>query len=173
MNQVTVSRTSESLRITAVDLKNGSISKIWLELLDHYARDPMGGGVGLSDYAKKHLVERLKTLPSFHGALAFVGDEAVGLINCFAGFSTFAAKPLLNIHDVVVRQDRRRQGIAQVLLEWAEGRAGQLGCCKLTLEVLANNLGAMASYSRAGYAPYVLDPAVGHALLMQKNLLEP
>ncbi len=173
MNQGTVSRTPESLCITAVDLKNGPISAVWLELLNHYARDPMGGGAGLSDYAKAHLVEQLKNLPTFHGALAFVGDEAVGLINCFAGFSTFAAKPLLNIHDVVVRQDQRRQGIGQALLEWAEGRARQLGCCKLTLEVLANNLGAMASYSRGGYAPYVLDPAAGHALLMQKNLLEP
>jgi hypothetical protein len=31
----------------------------------------------------------------------------------------------------------------------------------------------MASYERAGYAPYVLDPAAGHALLMQKLLSEP
>ena len=168
-----ISQVSENLRITAVDLKNGPISEIWLELLDHYACDPMGGGVGLSDYTKAHLVEQLKNLPTFHGALAFDGDEAVGLINCFAGFSTFAAKPLLNIHDIVVRQGRRQQGIGQALLGWAEGRARQLGCCKLTLEVLANNVDAMASYRRAGYAPYELDPAAGHALLMQKYLLEP
>lgn len=172
LTQTTLSRQPENLRIAAVDLKNGPISESWFELLDHYARDPMGGGTGLSEYAKAHLVEQLKNLPTFHGALAFDGDVAVGLINCFAGFSTFAAKPLLNIHDVVVRQDLRRQGIGQVLLAWAEGRARQLGCCKLTLEVLANNVGAMASYKRAGYAPYELDPAAGHALLMQKNLLE-
>ena len=173
LSQRTVSQVSENLRITAVDLKNGPISESWLELLDHYARNPMGGGRGLSEYAKAHLVEQLKNLPTFHGALAFDGDVAVGLINCFAGFSTFAAKPLLNIHDVVVRQDRRRQGIGQALLVWAESRARQLGCCKLTLEVLGNNVNAMASYKRAGYAPYELDPAAGHALLMQKNLLEP
>lgn len=173
LRQRTVSQVPENLRITAVDLKNEPISAIWFELLDHYARDPMGGGTGLSDYAKAHLVEQLKNLPTFHGALAFDGDEAVGLINCFAGFSTFAAKPLLNIHDVAVRAGRRRQGIGQALLAWAEARARQLGCCKLTLEVLANNLDAMASYTQAGYAPYVLDPAAGNALLMQKILLEP
>ena len=80
-----------SLSIAAVDLKNLSISAVWLDLLDHYALDPMGGGEGLSAYAKAHLVEQLKTLPTFHGALAFLGEKPVGLINCFAGFSTFAA----------------------------------------------------------------------------------
>jgi len=161
-----------SLSIAAVDLKNLSISAVWLDLLDHYALDPMGGGEGLSAYAKAHLVEQLQTLPTFHGALVFLGEKPVGLINCFVGFSTFAAKPLLNIHDVVVHADVRGQGIAQALLQWAETQARQLGCCKLTLEILSNNIPAMRSYERAGFEPYVLDPAAGHALLMQKYLQE-
>ena len=161
-----------ALRIVAVDLEHEAISTAWLDLLDHYAHDPMGGGTGLSEYAKANLVRQLKGLPTFHGALAFAGDEAVGLINCFAGFSTFAAKPLLNIHDIVTRDDRRGQGIGQVLLQWAEQRARQLGCCKLTLEVLSNNTRAMAAYERAGFAPYVLDPEAGHALFLQKYLPE-
>ena len=161
-----------TLRVVAVDLENEAISKVWLDLLDHYARDPMGGGTGLSDYAKAHLVRQLKDLLTFHGAIAFAGDEAVGLINCFAGFSTFAARPLLNIHDIVVRADRRGQGIGRALLGWAEARAGELGCCKLTLEVLSGNARAMAVYGAAGYAPYVLDPAAGNALLLQKILEE-
>ena len=161
-----------ALRVVAIDLENKAISTAWLDLLDHYAHDPMGGGTGLSDYAKAHLVSQLKDLPNFHGALAFAGDEAVGLINCFAGFSTFAAKPLLNIHDIVTRDDRRGQGVGQALLQWAEQRARELGCCKLTLEVLSNNTRAMAAYERAGFAPYVLDPEAGHALFLQKYLPE-
>ncbi len=161
-----------TLRVVTVDLKNGADSESWLNLLEHYARDPMGGGEGLSDYARAHLVEQLKALPTFHGALAFMGEKPVGLINCFAGFSTFAARPLLNIHDVVVHADVRGQGIAQALLQWAEIQARQLGCCKLTLEILSNNIPAMRSYARAGFEPYVLDPAAGHALLMQKYLQE-
>ena len=160
------------LRIVAVDLKKEANSKAWLALLDHYARDPLGGAAGLSEYAKAHLVRELQDLPTFHGALAWRGDEAVGLINCFAGFSTFAAKPLLNIHDIVVRRERRGAGIGQALLDWAVTRARELGCCKLTLEVLSNNEQALASYAQAGFAPYVLDPAAGHALLMQKILNE-
>ena len=161
-----------TLRVVAVDLENEAISKVWLELLDHYARDPMGGGAGLSDYARRHLVDELKSLPTFHGALAYASDEPVGLINCFAGFSTFAAKPLLNIHDIVVHAGARGQGIARALLGWAEQRARVLGCCKLTLEVLSNNTRALAAYERAGFAPYVLDPAAGHALFLQKTLPE-
>jgi GNAT superfamily N-acetyltransferase len=161
-----------SLRIVAADLNNGPLAQSWLALLDHYASDPMGGGTGLSDYAKSHLVDALAALPGFHGGLAYAGDEAVGLINCFAGFSTFAAKPLLNVHDIVVRADRRGQGIGRALLGWAEQRAAELGCCKLTLEVLSNNHGAMACYERAGFMPYVLDPQAGHALFLQKLIDE-
>lgn len=160
------------LSIAAVDLENEAISTAWLDLLDHYASDPMGGGAGLSAYARANLVRELKNQPAFHGAMAWEGDVALGLINCFVGFSTFAAKPLLNIHDIVTRHGHRGRGIGQALLQWAEGRARQLGCCKLTLEVLSNNTPAMASYERAGFAPYVLDPAAGHALFLQKCLVE-
>ena len=162
-----------ALRIVAVDLQDEAISRAWLALLDHYAHDPMGGGSGLSEYARANLVRELKEMSTFHGALAFIGDEAVGLINCFAAFSTFAARPLLNIHDIVARDDRRGQGVGQALLGWAEQRARELGCCKLTLEILSGNTRAMASCERAGYAPYVLDPAAGQALLIQKLLPEP
>ena len=160
------------LVITATDLADLCHVEAFHDLLEHYARDPMGGGDGLSDYAKVHLVSTLKEVPGFHGALAWLDGKAVGLIDCFAGFSTFAARPLLNVHDIVVRENLRGQGIGQALLAWAEQRARQLGCCKLTLEVLSNNTRAMASYQQAGFAPYVLDPAAGHALLMQKYLPE-
>lgn len=163
---------SQDFRLVAVDLKNEANSKAWLDVLDHYARDPMGGGAGLSEYAKANLVRELQDLPTFHGALAWRGDEAVGLINYFAGFSTFAAKTLLNVHDIVVREDCRVQGVGQALLHWAEQRARDLGCCRLTFVVLSNNTRAMAAYERAGFAPYVLDRAAGHAPFLQESLPE-
>ncbi|MBS1160091.1 MAG: Acetyltransferase, family [Proteobacteria bacterium] len=159
-----------SLQVVALNLEDAAHAAALLELLEHYAQDPMGGGQGLKPEVKAALVDGLKGVAHFHGGLALLDGQAVGLINCFAGFSTFVAKPLLNIHDIVVRRECRAQGIGQALLAWAEQRAGELGCCKLTLEVLSNNARAMASYERAGFAPYVLDPAAGQALFLQKYL---
>jgi GNAT superfamily N-acetyltransferase len=156
--------------VRPLDLAEPAQGQAFLDLLDHYARDPMGGGTGLAADTRATLVEALRRVPHFRAALAFAADEAVGLINCFTGFSTFAARPLLNIHDIVVRADWRGRGVGQALLAWAEAQARELGCCKLTLEVLTNNRRAMASYRQAGFAPYVLDPAAGQAVFLQKCL---
>lgn len=158
------------LAVRAVDLADAAQAAAFIDLLDHYARDPMGGGEGLSAHARTHLVARLAALPHYRGALAWQGGEAVGLINGFLGFSTFAAQPLFNIHDIVVRQGRRGQGIGQALLAHAETVARAEGCCKLTLEVLSGNAIAWRSYERFGFSPYELDPAAGQARLMQKWL---
>lgn len=168
MSQGTESRLAADLRVVPLDLSDPQQAAIWLDLLDHYASDPMGGGDGLSDYAKLHLVGTIREVPGFHGALAWLDGKAVGLIDCFAGFSTFAARPLLNVHDIVVRAGLRGRGIGRALLAWAEQRAAELGCCKLTLEVLSNNHGAMACYRHAGFVPYMLDPQAGSALFLQK-----
>ncbi|MBL8448161.1 MAG: GNAT family N-acetyltransferase [Zoogloeaceae bacterium] len=164
--------TSASLLIASTDLADPVHVDAFLSLLDHYAADPMGGGTGLSDYAKHHLPECLRSRPGFVGFIAWEreGGEAVGLLNAFEGFSTFAARPLLNLHDIVVRADRRGRGIGQALLEAAEGAARARGYCKLTLEVLSNNIGAIASYARFGFRPYELDPAAGQALFLEKKL---
>ena len=162
--------TSVNLSVIPADLDNPDHATSLLTLLDHYARDPMGGGAGLSAHAKATLIERLRQIPHFYGALAFVDGHAVGLIHCFFGFSTFVAEPLLNIHDIVVHADHRGRGVGQALLAHAEAVAKETGCCKLTLEVLSNNLAALKTYQGAGFAPYVLDPKVGSALFLQKKL---
>ena len=81
-----------------------------------------------------------------------------------------AGQPLLNVHDIVVHQDFRRQGIARALLGHAEAVARQRGCCKLTLEVLEGNHGARRAYLDFGFEGYQLDPAMGQALFMEKKL---
>lgn len=153
-----------------LDLDDAADAAALLQLLDHYARDPMGGGQGLSDDALVHLLPRLKVTPGYVGGLAFVDARAVGLINCFSGFSTFAARPLLNIHDIVVRREMRGLGVGRHLLDFAEAQARALGCCKLTLEVLSGNRTAIKSYENAGYRPYELDPAAGQAVFLQRKL---
>lgn len=91
-------------------------------LLDDYARDPMGGGTALSAYTREHLMARLRERTDFVSFLAFDGEQAIGLVNGFEGFSTFAARPLLNIHALTVRADYGGRGIARLLIDEATRR---------------------------------------------------
>lgn len=139
-------------------------------LLDAYARDPAGGGEGLSEFARMHLVASLAARPQAFSVLAFDGEQPVGLVNCIEGFSTFACKPLVNVHDVVVLASHRGRGIAERMLVEAEAIARERGAVKLTLEVLSGNHGAVRLYERIGFAGYQLDPAMGTAVFLQKWL---
>jgi len=96
--------------------------------------------------------------------------EAVGTAICFEGFSTVACKPLLNIHDVIVKEKYRGQGIAKKLMSKAEHITIAAACCKLTLEVLTGNASAQAAYKALGFAAYELDPVMGQAMFWQIKL---
>lgn len=159
----------DALQIVRVDFAQPAHPGHFLQLMGHYADDPMGGGQGLSEAVGQQLICRLPQRPDWVGLLAYWGPEPVGLMNAFEGFSTFAARPLLNIHDMVVQRDWRGQGIAQALLAATESLARQRGCCKLTLEVLSNNREALQAYERFGFAPYQLDPVAGQALFLEKK----
>ena len=139
-------------------------------LLNAYASDPAGGAEALSEFAQANLVAELARRPQAFSLLAFDGVQPVGLVNCIEGFSTFACKPLVNVHDVVVAVSHRGQGIGAQMLATVEHIARQRGACKLTLEVLSGNRSAVALYQRIGFANYQLDPAMGHANFMHKWL---
>ncbi|HHH38104.1 MAG TPA: GNAT family N-acetyltransferase [Sedimenticola sp.] len=141
-----------------------------VQLLDLYAHDPAGGGKGLSDYARAHLPEAIRGRDHVHVVLAFEEKEPAGLIVCIEGFSTFACRPLMNIHDVVVAPRFRGQGIATRMLEAVEALARERGCCKLTLEVLEGNHPARAAYRKFGFNGYQLDPEMGQAQFWEKPL---
>ena len=141
-----------------------------VELLDSYARDPMGGGDGLGERTRRVLVDELCARPWIVTFLALDEDRPVGLLIALEGFSTFAARPLLNIHDVAVHPDHRGRGVGTALMSAAEEFARERGCCKLTLEVLEGNARASELYARLGYRPYALDPALGTAQFWEKPL---
>ncbi|MFN3805648.1 GNAT family N-acetyltransferase [Asticcacaulis sp.] len=139
-------------------------------LMQVYAQDRMGGGDALPLEVTSVLIERLAATPGAASLLAFADGQPAGLLNAFAGFSTFAARPLLNIHDVVVAPAFRGQGLARALMAEAETVARERGCVKLTLEVLEGNATAQRLYRSLGYGDYVLDPEMGRALFWQKRL---
>ena len=159
-----------ALHVCPADYANPSHAAALVHVLDSYARDPMGGAHPLSDFAKANLVASLAARPQAYSVLAFDGENPVGLVNCIEGFSTFACRPLVNVHDVAVVASYRGQRVAEKMLAVAESIAIARGDCKLTLEVLQGNVGADRLYRRLGFANYELDPAMGQAQFMQKLL---
>ena len=160
-----------ALRVCRADYANAVHAQALLDLLDAYARDPMGGAEPLSAFALANLLPALAARPQAFSVLAFAGapdTQPIGLINCFEGFSTFACRPLVNVHDVVVLPAYRGQRVAEKMLALVEELALQRGACKLTLEVLGGNAGAIKLYQRVGFVNYQLDPAMGQAQFLQK-----
>jgi GNAT superfamily N-acetyltransferase len=164
---------STSILVTPADYRDPVHAPSIVSLLDSYAMDPAGGGRPLGDFARAHLVAELIARPQAFSVLAFDTVLAVGLINCFEGFSTFACQSLVNIHDVVVLPGYRGRGIGSAMLELVEKIAAARGACKLTLEVLSGNPGAMKLYEQNGFCAYQLDPALGSAQFLQKWLVAP
>lgn len=170
MTQPTRSNPPAPARIVRTDLADPQHCAALLALLDEYAQGPTGRGYALEDEVKQALPALLAVRPHYLGWLAFVGDAPAGVLNGFEGVSTFKAKPLLNIHDIAVSPRFQRRGIARALLAAAEHEAQARGCCKLTLEVLTGNAGAIAAYAQAGFLPYELDPQMGRAVFLEKHL---
>lgn len=156
--------------ICRADYSNPAHGAALVAVLDAYARDPMGGGHPLSEFSRSHLVASLAARPQAYSVLAFDADMPVGLVNCIEGFSTFACRPLVNVHDVAVLPGYRGQGVAEKMLLLAQEMARERGACKLTLEVLQGNAAAQRLYQRLGFANYELDPSMGQAQFMQKWL---
>ena len=104
------------LRVFQANYSDNLHAQAVVQLLDAYAQDPAGGGQPLSAFAKQNLVQELAKRPQAFSVLAFDGDAAVGLVNCIEGFSTFACKPLVNVHDVVVLSSHRGQRVGEQML---------------------------------------------------------
>jgi ribosomal protein S18 acetylase RimI-like enzyme len=161
---------SSPIRIVEADLNLRAHQEAVLAMVDAYSRDAMGDGKPLDQTVRTQLIPGLRRHPTTLIFLAFDGDQPVGAAVCFIGFSTFAAKPLINIHDFVVLPTSRGKGIGRRLLEGVEAKARELGCCKLTLEVMDKNDQAVRMYQAAGFERYALQAEAGAAIFMSKPL---
>lgn len=159
-----------STRIVVADYLNPTHAQHIVELMEVYALDPMGGGKPLAEKVKQSLVSEMAKRPFLFTLICYVDDNPAALVNCIEGFSTFAGKPLINIHDVVVNSEYRGEGLSQRMLEQVSMIAKDKGCCKITLEVLEGNHVAQQAYCKHGFAGYELDPKMGKAMFWQKAL---
>ena len=119
-------------------------------LTNAYAESDMGGGHSLPQEVLTNTIDGLKQMSTAFTMLAYIDKEPVGIANCFIGFSTFEGKKLINIHDLAVVEKIRGEGIGEKLLEAVQKKARKMKCCKLTLEVRADNR-AINLYERFGF----------------------
>lgn len=143
--------------IRQADLRDPAQGEALVEVIDSYARGPGGQNAPLTPLARSEMARGLAEHPAAEVLLAFVQDRVVGAAVCVAGFSTFAGKPSLNIHDLAVLPDCQGHGIGRALIEAVAERARTQGCCKLTLEVHDSNTGAKRLYEATGFGPW--DPS--------------
>lgn len=156
--------------ILTADYHNPQHMAAIADLMEQYSSDPFGGGQKLNREISRKIAAELARREFAFTLLGYVDNQAMALANCFELFSTFACRPLINIHDIVVAEPYRGRGFSHQLLHAVEALAKARGCCKLTLEVLSNNHVAKASYQTFGFGDYQLNPEHGHALYWQKTL---
>lgn len=159
-----------NILVKKVDYLDSSDAAALVGLLDMYAQDRMSGSVPLEQGVKARLCTDLANHPGAISWIAYVDQQPAGLLNAFMGYSTFKARPLMNAHDIAVAPVYRGQGVGQALLAALQQHALEIGCCKLTLEVLSGNHVAQRSYQHFGFEQYALNAETGQALFMQKWL---
>ena len=165
------------VNVREVDYRDGQDARALVDLLNQYAQDPFGGNAALPDQVQAELCGRLAEFPGACSFLAEIDETPVGLINTFTGFSTFYARPLINIHDVYISAEARGKGVLEALFAQVEARARALGCCKITLEVLRTNERAQRGYNRLGFSGYSLGDSAAEeqrdsdTLFWQKKLV--
>ena len=139
--------------IIRVDFDDADTVCQYLDMLGAYALDPMGAGQHLSTEVRGRLVGDLRQMPGAHCLLARHDDTPIGFATCFTGYSTFRARPLLNIHDIAVLPEWRGQSVGRQLLAAIAELGRKLDCCRITLEVRADNPGARGLYESSGFVP--------------------
>lgn len=159
-----------SFDLIEADVTDPMHASALVDLLNQYAMEETGGGRELSLDVKENLARTLAKRDGTIILIAYRQNTPAGMVIAFEGFSTFACKPLLNIHDVIVAKPYRGRGLANSMLARIEEIGRMRGYCKLTLEVLEGNTAAQKAYTRAGFQGYQLEPKMGKALFWEKKL---
>jgi ribosomal protein S18 acetylase RimI-like enzyme len=158
------------LKIVEADLNDLRHQDAIVAMINAYARDPMGDGQDLPEQVRRELIHGLRQHPTALVFLAYHGDAPVGIAVCFLGFSTFAARPLINVHDLAVVPAYRQRGVGRRLLASVEAKGRTLGCGKLTLEVREDNQAAQRLYRDVGFSGLESDGGRPRMWFLEKRL---
>lgn len=160
------------MKIVRADLEDPHHQTSLVAMVEAFSADPFGANRPLPEPTRVGLIDGLREHPTTLLFLAFEDEAPIGMVVCFRAFSTFAARPVINIHDIYVNEKARGRGVSRALLAAVEVEARSLGCCKLTLEVLARNDRARSVYHAAGFVHASAADSPGGTLFYSRNLGE-
>jgi ribosomal protein S18 acetylase RimI-like enzyme len=140
--------------IVDADLSRADHQNAIVAMLDAFMLDQ--DGEPLLERARREMIPGLRAHPACYISLAYRDGAPVGFSICFLGFSTFNARPLINIHDIFVDSSVRGMGIGAMLLKRIEAKAHELNCCRITLEVREDNRVARGLYRKVGFGRVVV-----------------
>src|SRR5262245_14367138 len=130
------------MHVFIADLDQPAHADAVVALLDMYCQDYFGKLAPLAGDVRNGVIRGLKEAGGTC-FLAWDGKAFVGVAICLPSFSSFRARPLLNIHDIAVVPEQRGKGVGRAMLTTIEAEARRRGCAKITLEVRSDNALAM------------------------------
>ena len=119
----------------------------------------------------KQLPAELAKRPHAFSVLAFVGGEPAGLVNCFEGFSTFACRPLVNVHDVAVVPKFRGLGLSQKMLQKSRTSPASVAAAKSPWRCWKAMRWPRRPMASSALPPGMFDPAHGRMMFWTKALV--
>lgn len=133
--------------VTHIDSGNAEHKTVLESLFNEYT-------TGLTGKFQSKVISRLFELSYFHGFICFVDDKPAGFAVCFESYSTYRDRKIMNIHDFMVSDSYRGQGLGKVQLNGIEQYCRDNNYLKITLEVDDDNLVAKKLYSACNYEDY-------------------
>lgn len=144
--------TDSDIKIDFCNYTDSEDLKAVASLVNAYIEEEEGAEHVLNPLRQLRLVNGLDEHPKSIVLLAKLGDAYAGLLVGFENFSTFTAKPMINIHDVFVSSDFRGRGVGRKMIEKIESIARERSCSRITLEVRHDNAVAQELYKSVGFA---------------------
>ncbi|MFW5879395.1 MAG: GNAT family N-acetyltransferase [bacterium] len=140
------------IHITRCDFNNKIHQLEFVKLLGCYMEDSMGLGEKVDEKKRISAFQGLSEIPTAFVLFAINEDNYIGMATCFYSFSTFHAKNLINIHDIIILPDYRGKGVGKKLMQEIIKMAKNNNCIKVTLEVRHDNNRAKSLYRSLGFS---------------------
>lgn len=138
-------------KLIMADVHNEEHCANIVKLINYYMMDGMGLGESMPEKLGVKIIHGLRNHPCYKGFFVIIENEYAALANCNINFSTWQAKPLINIHDLIVAPAYRNQGVGLFLLTEIEKYARENDYCRINLEVRHDNYKAQKLYQKAGF----------------------